>query len=673
MVTTYEKNSLAVWDWVIIVIYFGICMGLGIYSKFGKKKKEESEESYFLAGRSMAWWAVGGSLYASNMGSEHFIGLAGSGAATGIGVVAYEWHASWILLLLGFFFVPIYIRSKIFTMPEYLRNRFQSKWMRIYLTVVSLISYVTTKIAVDIYAGGLFLRKAIGVNIYVSSAVLLSFTAVYTLLGGLTAVIYTDVLQCILMVVGALALSIIGFREVGGLDALWTKYPNAYSSVSNMTTASTTVATMTTAFMTTMSGHNATGAYNNTMAAMFKTNASKEMFQASCYRPVEEWDHMFRPIDDAELPWLGIIFSAPITGIWYWCTDQVIVQRTLGAKNIVHARLGTVMAGFLKLLPLFIMVMPGMIARVLFPDTIACAGPEACKAACGNEYGCSNEAYPQLVLHILPTGLMGLMLAVMVAALMSSLSSAFNSASTIFTMDIYRVVRPKSKSRELLIVGRLVVLVLVGVGLAWIPVVSRGHSGQLFTYLQTIQSYLAPPTCAVFLIGMLWPRLTEAGALSSMLFGLGLAIARLAADAAYPAPHCGNVDDRPAFAKLHFMYYGLIIFFSCSALMVVISLFTRPVPLEMLGALTWKTLNKPRFRESNRSAEYVVSADMDMDEARVKDYGNVATSKTQLTVEQEELDDIKEFENQSTLSKWGVRIASFCLIFTLLFLWIWYR
>ncbi|XP_057296485.1 sodium/mannose cotransporter SLC5A10-like [Hydractinia symbiolongicarpus] len=664
-VNTDPKN-LAVWDWIVIGVYFAICLALGIYSKFGKNKNGTAEE-YFLAGRSMMWWAVGGSLYASNMGSEHFIGLAGSGAAAGIGVVAYEWHASWILLLLGFFFVPVYIRSKIYTMPEYLRNRFQSKWMRIYLTVVSLISYITTKIAVDIYAGGIFLKKAIGINIYASSAVLLAFTAVYTLLGGLTAVIYTDVMQCTLMVVGALALSIIGFKEVGGINGLWDKYAIAAGNATFLPTVITTAATNVT--MTTTAVAKTTAVIATVTMANATTQAP---YVASCYKAEEKWDHMFRPLDDKEYPWIGIVFSLPITGIWYWCTDQVIVQRTLGAKSMVHARLGTIVAGFLKLLPLYIMVMPGMISRVLYPDIIACPDPKSCKMQCDNEYGCSNEAYPELVLNILPVGLVGLMLAVMVAALMSSLSSAFNSASTIFTMDIWRVIRPKSSNRELLIVGRVVVCILVVVGMLWLPIVSKGHGGQLFKYLQTIQSYLAPPTCAVFLVGMLWPRLTEAGALTSMLFGLLLGIIRLSLDVAYPQPHCGQEDTRNAFVKLHFMYYALLMFFVCIIIMVTISLFTRQVPLEMLGALTWKTINRPRYREGKRSAEYVVTADVALGEVKIKD-GGVENSRTMLAADQEELDEIEQFEHQSNLSKWGVRFAAFCLVFALSFLWIWYR
>merc|ERR1719494_121946 len=612
----------------------------------------------------MMWWAVGGSLFASNMGSEHFIGLAGSGAATGIGVVAYEWHASWILLLLGFFFVPIYIRSKIFTMPKYLEKRFRSRWMRFYLTIISLISYITTKIAVDLYAGGLFLKKAIGLNIYVSSAIILSFTAIYTLLGGLTAVIYTDVMQCTIMVVGAVTLSAIGFKEIGGYSALWEKYP---LSVGNATVLNATVNASLVA---------ATTIAPTTMEVLL--NSTNGTGVASCYQVESHWDHMFRPLSDSEFPWIGIVFSLPVTGIWYWCTDQVIVQRTLGAKNINHARLGTVLAGFLKLLPLYIMVMPGMISRIRNPDLIGCPDPDSCLAACGNKYGCSNEAYPDLVLNILPVGLVGLLLAVMIAALMSSLSSAFNSSSTVFTMDIWTVLRPKASQREQVIVGRLVVVFLVVIGIAWIPIVSQGHGGQLFKYLQTIQSYLAPPTCAVFLVGMLWPRLHERGALTSMLIGLVLGIARLACDVVWPQPHCGEVDNRNLLVRLHFMYYALIMFFLCIIIMVSISLLCagKPIPEEQLGALTWKTLKQPRYnhpRSTDRGGEYIMSS-------KNEDFSllsMVPTSKKQRPSSRDfdafESDEIEAFENQPSLWKWAVRTASVVLVVTLVALWIVYK
>ena len=450
---------------------------------------------------------------------------------------------------------------------------------------------MSTFIYVDIYPGGLFLKNAVGLNIYLSSTVLLSFTAIYTLLG---------------------------FLENNGLNALWEKYPSAVPNATAVITSTSNNLSVSTMLFSTIV----------TMNTLVTGNVTSCKFNPDCYKVDPLWGHIFRPADDSAFPWVGLMFSASITGIWYWCTEQVIVQWTLGAKNIANAHLGTIITGFLKLLPLYIMVMPGMIVRALFANMVACGDPVACEEACGSKYGCSNEAYPQLVLWILPQGLVGLMLAVMITALMSSLSSAFNSSSTIFTMDIYKVVQPKASNRELLIVRRLVVCILVVVGLVWIPTVSRRHSGHLFTYLQTIQSYLTPPTCAVFLVGMLWPQLTEKGTLTSMLFGLFMACTRLGFDVAYPKPHCGTVDNKNAFAKLHFRYYALIITAICVAMMVIISFFTQPVPLEMLGALTWKTINKPRYREGVTSEEYIVSADLKLEEANIKDQVQIVGSKT---------------------------------------------
>lgn len=641
-----EKKALAAIDWIVIGAYFVMCLSIGVFSKL--KHTKNTVEEYFLAGRSMVWLAVGCSLYASNMGSEHFIGLAGSGASTGIAVVAYEWHASWILLLLGFFFVPIYIRSEIYTMPEYLKCRFRSKWIRIYLTVVCLISYVMTKVAVDLYAGSLFIEEAVGFNIYLSSLVLLVFTATYTLLGGLSAVIYTDFIQCIIMICGSLALTLIGFNKIGGLAGLWEKYPYA---VGKSITATTNII-------------NTTEVFSPTIMSVLQ-NTTTAMNSSACYAVDDNWNHIFRPVSDGNFPWIGVVFSLPITGIWYWCTDQVIVQRTLGAKNLVHARAGTVLAGFLKILPLFTMIMPGMVARVLFPDTVACPDAASCYAQCGNELGCSNLAFPQLVLKILPRGLVGLMLSVMVAAVMSSLSSAFNSASTIFTIDIWKVLRPKARDRELLWVGRIVVVALVGVGIAWVPVVQSGGKGELFTYLQSIQAYLAPPTCAVFLIGMLTPKLTEKGALSSMLFGLALGLVRLALDIIYTPPKCGELDTRPFFVKLHFMYYSLVLFFISIILMCVVSAFTCPVPRDMLGRLTWQTMNIQKYIEPVYDGDdHTVLADVPINMAE--------EFKTRYDNQEPNVREV-QFESTSMLQKWSVKLAASALVVVLIALWVYFR
>lgn len=693
-----SSKSLHVADWVIIAVYFLGCLVVGLWSKFRKTRlSDETAETYFLAGRSMMWWAVGPSLFASNIGSEHFVGLAGSGAATGIGVVSYEWQACWILLLLGWVFVPIYLRSRVFTMPEFLQKRFQSQWIRTYLTAVALISYVFTKTSVDIYAGSVFLYEAVGWNVYISAACILAITAVYTLLGGLTAVIYTDVLQCTIMILGAIVLAILSFVKVGGYDALWEGYGSAVGK-SVLIGAQTMVANSTNSTMV-----------NGTMGngTMGSTNISSGL--EACFKLTPEWGHMFRPIDDPDYPWLGLWTTLPIMGVWYWCTDQVIVQRVIGAKTNVQAKAGSILAGFLKILPIFIMVMPGMIARVLFPDSIACPDPESCLKHCGNEWGCTNNAYPKLVLNVLPVGLVGLMMAVMMAALMSSLSSAFNSSSTIFTVDVWLRFRPQAGEREQLIVGRIVVVLLVVVSICWLPIIQGSAGTQLFVYIQTIQSYLAPPITMVFGLGILWTGLTSAGALSGLLIGFVLGMAKFIAGNVYTTPKCGQEDTRPGFAKMHFMFYAIIIFVVSGTVMVVVSFFTKKVPLNELGGLTWKTISDPpishgaigeidcaekaenggvhteaiELLEKKGALGPTTHIETSLDgnnttnaveqqyrpNAAVNEESNVlrlvTNDKVRLTVVQ--------FEREDPVLKWFLRIMSVLLIVCLAFLWIFYR
>lgn len=693
-----SSKSLHVADWVIIAVYFLGCLVVGLWSKFRKTRlSDETAETYFLAGRSMMWWAVGPSLFASNIGSEHFVGLAGSGAATGIGVVSYEWQACWILLLLGWVFVPIYLRSRVFTMPEFLQKRFQSQWIRTYLTAVALISYVFTKTSVDIYAGSVFLYEAVGWNVYISAACILAITAVYTLLGGLTAVIYTDVLQCTIMILGAIVLAILSFVKVGGYDALWEGYGSAVGK-SVLIGAQTMVANSTNSTM----GNSTMG--NGTMG-----NESLSSGLEACFKLTPEWGHMFRPIDDPDYPWLGLWTTLPIMGVWYWCTDQVIVQRVIGAKTNVQAKAGSILAGFLKILPIFIMVMPGMIARVLFPDSIACPDPESCLKHCGNEWGCTNNAYPKLVLNVLPVGLVGLMMAVMMAALMSSLSSAFNSSSTIFTVDVWLRFRPQAGEREQLIVGRIVVVLLVIVSICWLPIIQGSAGTQLFVYIQTIQSYLAPPITMVFGLGILWTGLTSAGALSGLLIGFVLGMAKFIAGNVYTTPKCGEEDTRPGFAKMHFMFYAIIIFVVSGTVMVVVSFFTKKVPLNELGGLTWKTISDPpishgaigeidcaekaenggvhtealELLEKKGALGPTTHIETSLDgknttnaveqqyrpNAAVDEESNVlrlvTNDKVRLTVVQ--------FEREDPVLKWFLRIMSVLLLVCLAFLWIFYR
>ncbi|KAM8746250.1 sodium/glucose cotransporter 4 isoform 1-T1 [Acanthopagrus schlegelii] len=529
-------------DIAVVVIYFIIVMVVGIWSSV--RANRSTVGGYFLAGRSMTWWPIGASLMSSNVGSGLFIGLAGTGAAEGIAVGGFEWNAAWVLVALGWIFIPVYISAGVVTMPEYLAKRFGGQRIRIYMSVLSLILYVFTKISTDIFSGALFIQISFGWDLYLSTGILLLVTAIYTVAGGLAAVIYTDVLQTLIMVVGSFALMFIAFSKVGWYEGLVERYMLAVPSV---TVTNTT-----------------------------------------CHLPRNDAFHLFRDPVSGDLPWPGLLFGLTVLATWVWCTDQVIVQRSLSAKSLSHAKGGSVLGGYLKLLPMFFVVMPGMISRALFPDEVACVDPAVCQRVCGASVGCSNIAYPKLVVELMPVGLRGLMLAVMLAALMSSLTSIFNSSSTLFTLDLYHRARPKASERELMIVGRLFILVLVCVSLLWIPVIQTANSGQLFDYIQSVTSFLAPPITAVFLMAIFWPRANEQGAFWGLMSGLVVGLIRMVLEFSYQAPSCGQPDHRPAIlANVHYLYFALILMALTCLIIVAVSLATAPIPKEHLHRLTW--------------------------------------------------------------------------------------
>ncbi|KAH9503391.1 Sodium/glucose cotransporter 4 [Bulinus truncatus] len=506
-----------------------------------------SIKSYFLAGRDLTWWPVGASLFSSNIGSEHFVGLAGTGAAAGIAMVLYEWNSMFLVIVLAWFFLPVYVSAGVYTLPEYMAKRFGGTRLRVYLSCLSLILYIVTKLAVSIYAGGLFIKLALGWDMYISIAGLLLITGLYTVLGGLAAVIYTDTFQTCVMTVGAIVLSIISFNKIGGYKQLEHSYMMAVPSLTS--------------------------------------NVS-----SSCGRPREDAFHLFRDPVNSDNPWPGILLQSSIGCMWYWCCDQVIVQRSLAAKNLSHAKAGSILAGYLKLTPLFFMVFPGMISRALYPDVIACVDPEKCQQYCENSVGCSNVAYPKLVLELMPVGLRGLLMAVMLSAIMSSLTSIFNSSATLFTMDLWRRLRRHASERELLIVGRLFILLLCGVAILWIPMVKSSQGGQLFNYIQAVQGYLGTPIGALFLLAALWKRMNERGAFYGILTGQAAGVIRMAIDFAYPAPSCGEEDTRPVIlSAVHYTYYGSVNLIITTLAIVIFSYCGPAQSEEELYGVTWWT------------------------------------------------------------------------------------
>ncbi|XP_042319423.1 sodium/glucose cotransporter 4 [Sceloporus undulatus] len=531
-------------DIIVVATYFIFVLAVGIWSSI--RASRGTVGGYFLAGRSMTWWPIGASLMSSNVGSGLFIGLAGTGAAGGLAVGGFEWNATWALLVLGWIFVPVYISSGVVTMPEYLRKRFGGQRIQIYMSVLSLILYIFTKISTDIFSGALFIQVSLGWNLYLSTVILLAVTAVYTIAGGLTAVIYTDALQTVIMVVGALVLMFIGFDKVGWYEGLQEMYSRAIPSVIVPNT--------------------------------------------TCHLPRQDAFHLMRDPVNGDIPWPGLVFGLSVLALWCWCTDQVIVQRSLSAKNLSHAKGGSVLGGYLKIFPMFFIVMPGMISRALFPDEVGCVDPEICEKICGARVGCSNIAYPKLVMELMPIGLRGLMIAVMMAALMSSLTSIFNSSSTLFAIDIWQRLRKKATEQELMIVGRVFVLILVAISILWIPIIQTANSGQLFDYIQSITSYLAPPITALFILAIFCKRINEPGAFWGLMFGLVVGFIRMVMEFIYMAPSCGEEDQRPSVMKdVHYLYFAIILCVLTAGVIICVSLCTPPIPEGKLSRLTWWT------------------------------------------------------------------------------------
>lgn len=503
-----DTARLGAIDYVVLALYFAVIFAIGWYHS----RKERTTANYFLASRDVAWWAIGASLFSSNIGSEHFIGLAGSGASTGMAAGHFEWMASLMVLMLGWVFVPFYLRSNVYTMPEFLERRYSSA-CRTYLASISLIAYVFTKIAVAILAGAIVLKAVLGWGMVESSLALVIATGIYTVGGGLAAVIYTEVIQTVILVVGALVLMFIGLDQVGGWSGLQAKVP-------------------------------------------------------------ADFFHMMKPSSDSSFPWTGIFFGAPILGIWYWCTDQVIVQRVLSAKDIGNAKAGTILAGFLKILPVFMLIVPGMTARALYPQEMTAD---------------SNAAFPLLVVRLMPAGLQGVMVAAMLAALMSSLSAVFNSSSTIFTMDFYKKFKPEASERELVNVGRVATVLMVLLGLAWIPFIGR-ISSQLWIYLQSVQAYVSPPIAAVFLFGLFWKRINAQGAIASLLTGFVLGAARFILEVQLAGRQLSGFPE--FFVRMNFLHFAVLMFVICLMVLIVVSLVTPAPAASKVAGLTFQTVRE---------------------------------------------------------------------------------
>jgi SSS family solute:Na+ symporter len=570
---------MAALDWWVIGGYFALLLGLAWWVILQNK---DTASDYFLAGRHLGWFVVGASIFASNIGSEHLVGLAGSGATDGVKWAHYELHA-WCLLILGWVLVPFYIRSKVFTMPEFLEKRFtpSARWL---LSIISLVAYVITKIAVGIFAGGLVfstllpdLKWTIGSweldSFWIGSLAVILLTGLYTVLGGLRAVAYTEALQTIILVVGSILVTYFGLRELGGWSVLRETLGSEAFNLWNPLLPE--------------------GVAGTWSPVEIKDAAGKITEQAWYF------DH------PGNYPWVGMLLCAPIIGLWYWCTDQYIVQRALGAPDEQQARRGAIFASMLKLLPVFIFIIPGMICIALAQKGDLQALSTLVDAS-GNVVGDeAQKAFPLLVQTVLPDGVRGLVVAGLLAALMSSLSGVFNASSTLFTMDFYSKLNPKASEHHLVWVGRIATTAMVLIGLAWIPVIKG--AGHLYGYLQGVQAYLAPPIFVVFFLGVFWKRLNGPGCMAALVVGFLMGVFRLAVDTPVKLKlegyETGYVEGSFLWIvnKTYFQYYSLLIFIVSILAMVIVSYLTAAPSEEKIRGLTYGTLTEEHRRESRAS------------------------------------------------------------------------
>ena len=555
-------------DWLVIGFYFSILLCVAWWVV---RQGKDSAADYFLAGRNLGWWIIGASIFASNIGSEHVVGLAGAGATSGVAMAHYELHA-WCLLVLAWIFVPFYMRSMVFTMPEFLERRFSTK-SRYVLSIVSLITFVVSKIAVGIFAGGVVfstllpeMQIRIGNlvidSFWIGSVLVIGLTGLYTILGGMRAVAYNDAVQVFILILGSGLLTFYGLIKLGGWSELrhW-----CGSDMFNLWKPLIPAGV------------------EGTWAPVIEKNVTGQIVKQAWYF-------------NGNFPWLGMLFCAPIIGLWYWCTDQYIVQRALGAPNETIARRGSIFAAFLKLFPVYLFIIPGLVCYALaksgkIAELGTMLGPDgqAIPAA-------AQGAFPMMVQYLLPPGLRGIVVAGLLSALMGSLAGVFNACSTLFTVDLYEKWKPKASQHQIVRTGRIATAIMVFIALAWIPVIKNAHG--LYNYLQAIQGYLAPPIFVVFFLGVFFKRMNAQGALWSMIIGFVLGIFRMLVDTPVTLGLQGFQDGYPAGGilwivnNIYFQYFSVLITIVSAIVMVVVSYATSEPDYAKIQSLTFETTTK---------------------------------------------------------------------------------
>jgi SSS family solute:Na+ symporter len=559
-------------DWVTLSLYFALIIGVAWWVI---RKRKDTAADYFLAGRNLGWWIIGASIFASNIGSEHIVGLAGTGATDGVAMAHYELHA-WCLLVLAWIFVPFYARSLVFTMPEFLERRFSSH-SRYVLSIVSLITFVVSKIAVGIFAGGVVFATLLpelhmrlgGIQVnsfWIGSVLVIVLTGIYTILGGMRAVAYNDAVQVIVLILGSATLTIYGLVKLGGWNELRAL---CGSDMFNLWKPLIPPGV------------------EGTWAPVMLKNAAGQVVKQAWYF-------------NGYYPWLGMLFCAPIIGLWYWCTDQYIVQRALGAPNERTARRGSIFAGILKLLPVYLFIIPGLIAFALAKSGKV-PGLEVMVSPDGNPIPHQAQAaFPLMVKYMLPAGLRGIVVAGLLSALMGSLAGVFNACSTLFTVDLYGKWRPRASQHQIVRTGRIATAVMVFIALMWIPVI-QGARG-LYNYLQTVQGYLAPPIFVVFFFGVFWKRLNAKGCLWALIVGFALGLSRMLVDTPVALGLFGYADAAKTVANgyaegsflwivnnIYFQYFSVFITIVSIVVMIMVSYMTREPKYEKIKSLTFST------------------------------------------------------------------------------------
>ncbi|MDR2344551.1 MAG: sodium:solute symporter [Planctomycetaceae bacterium] len=618
-----QSSGLGLVDWGTLTAYFLILLGVAWRVM---RQRTETSQDYFLAGKKAGWLLIGTSLFASNIGSEHLVGLAGTGAGDGMAMAHYELHA-WCLLTLGWIMVPFYERSGIYTVPEFLEKRYSSvaRW---FLSIVSLIAYIMTKISIALFAGGTVFSAIFPIdiisginNFWVGAVGMVLLTGIYTVIGGLRAVLYTELIQTAVLLAGAAAVFIIGLQQIGGWNELkktvhgtdkiialkvidpandkqlidengkliFVKRPKYIGQNINSKHGTIAYYYLSQDEVKSLQLETKFNNYWKNNPAEIEEYISQTALPANV--KIQKTDHfnLWKPNSDPVFPWFGLLFGAPIVGLWYWCSDQYIVQRTLAARNQREARRGTIFGAYLKLTPVFLFIVPGMIAYGL-----------AVKGIIGADVLYNpNEAFPVLVKEVLPIGLKGLVVGALMAALMSSLASVFNSCSTLFTMDIYKKIRPLASELQLVWIGRIATVIMVVLSLVWIPVIDMMPS--LYGYLQSVQSYVAPPIACVFFLGVFIKRINVYGCMTGLIGGFLLGMSRLGLEIVHSIYRFETGTILNYLATASFTFIAIYLTIICVILIVGVSLLTPKPNYEKLKGLTYATATESQKKETRES------------------------------------------------------------------------